>query len=194
MVYSARLDGMRLTFGISGLLYRSNVVLYDRRSGSLWSQLAGAAISGKYSGRQLVELPSLVTTWASWRRARPDSSVALAASLRYSADPYADYWGSSETMFDVGPIDTRLPAKALVFGAVVGKLAKAYPLSEFPSTNQVMRDRIGNVKVWLSRGETSRDFRMTDLTGRRVSGSVMYWFAWSKFHPDTALWAGPAGQ
>lgn len=92
MVYSANFGGKRLDFGISGLLHDSNVLLYDRSTGSLWSQLKSSAVSGPHAGTRLVELPSRIMTWSEWRHAHPKTTVLSTGTGHrrdYEHDPYA---------------------------------------------------------------------------------------------------------
>ena len=75
MVFDARIEGRRQTFGVSGLLYNSDVVLYDRETESLWSQLLQQAISGPRRGQALTLLHSTNTTWSDWRERHPGTLV-----------------------------------------------------------------------------------------------------------------------
>ena len=71
VVFKSRINDRVLSFGVSGLLYNSDVLLYDRQTESLWSQLLNAAVSGKYSGAILEMIPSQVTTWKEWHAKHP---------------------------------------------------------------------------------------------------------------------------
>ena len=85
MAFRADMDGRRNIFGVSGLLYNSDVVLYDRTTESLWSQLLAQAISGPKPGQQLEAVPVTNTTWTDWRARHPDSLV-LSSSTGYTRD------------------------------------------------------------------------------------------------------------
>jgi len=104
------LPGRRLTFGVSGLLYQSNLVMYDRQPGangeSLWSQLAFRAIAGPAAveGATLQPLPLSVEAWGDWRRGHPATTVLApdpSMAEKYAADPYTTYFGSDELHFPV---------------------------------------------------------------------------------------------
>jgi hypothetical protein len=109
--------GQRFAVGMSGLLYDSNLLMYDRQPGakgeSLWSQLLFRAVAGPAAadGLALDLLPISVETWADWRREHPETTV-LASDLemaeRYASDPYTNYFGSDQLSFPVG----RLPSPA----------------------------------------------------------------------------------
>ena len=79
------LHGKAKTFGVSGLLYNSDLLLYDRETESLWSQIAATAISGPLRGEGLTLLPVAHTTWADWRKRYPDTTV-LSTDTGYSRD------------------------------------------------------------------------------------------------------------
>src|SRR5206468_3246489 len=72
IVFDRRVNGRKLTFGVSGLLYQSNLLMYDRETESLWPQVAMKAVSGSQVGAELRWLPSEHTTWRAWREAHPD--------------------------------------------------------------------------------------------------------------------------
>ncbi|MFZ0789299.1 MAG: DUF3179 domain-containing protein, partial [Chromatiaceae bacterium] len=75
MAFRAEAGGKPLQFGVSGLLYNSDVLLYDRQSESLWSQIDRRAISGPHKGERLEALPLEHTTWGDWQQRHPDTLV-----------------------------------------------------------------------------------------------------------------------
>ena len=94
MVYDPVIDGRRHEFGVSGLLYKRNLLLFDRQTGSLWSQLLSEAVTGPLAGSRLKPLPAVNTTWSAWKQAHSETRVLSFATghLRdYRKDPYADY-------------------------------------------------------------------------------------------------------
>lgn len=94
VAFVAEHGGTVLNFGVSGLLYNSDVLLYDRATQSLWSQLMGRAISGSMKGAVLTALPLAHTTWAHWRTMHPSSRVLTPDTgyvRNYDRDPYAGY-------------------------------------------------------------------------------------------------------
>ena len=93
MVYDPIIDGRRYTFGVSGLLYKRNLLFFDRETGSLWSQLLSEAVTGPMAGTKLRALPAENTTWKDWRGRHPDTlalSFATGYHRDYQHDPYAD--------------------------------------------------------------------------------------------------------
>ena len=74
MVYDRSFDGEQLDFGAVGL-EQGVFFLYDRQTGSRWSQLVGRAVKGPLAGQELRKHPSTLTTWGQWRRLHPDTTV-----------------------------------------------------------------------------------------------------------------------
>ncbi len=191
VVYDRRVNGRPLSFGISGRLYQSNVLLYDHQTESLWSQLREEAVTGPQTGARLQTLPAITTTWAAWRRAHPDTLVLsfdTGHRRDYAEDPYADYARSPALMFPPKRVDARLPAKEIVLGVRIGGAATAYPLASLARAGSV-DDEVGGRGVHIEYDAQARSLRsVTRDEGRPVTATTMYWFAWAAFHPDTALW------
>ena len=139
-MYSTTVDGEALQFGTSGFLYRSNKLMYDRKTNTLWNQFLGEPVVGPLadSGTRLELLPVLVTTWAEWVGEHPDTTVldintgVYAAPLyRVESDPmstYFSYRASPEPIFPVGPESNLLLSKTEVLGLHFDGVARAYPL------------------------------------------------------------------
>jgi hypothetical protein len=152
------------TFGVSGLLWNSDLVMYDRATGSLWSQIAATAIRGRRTGHRLELVPSEITTLGDWRSAHPDTQVLLPPPASetvgqrdgvrdYTRNPYASY-------DDVGQIgigrnsldDDRLNPKTRVLGVRRGGEAVAYPLPTVTDTGGVVEDTVGDTPVVVATG------------------------------------------
>ncbi|NQV24890.1 MAG: DUF3179 domain-containing protein [Rhodopirellula sp.] len=101
-------------FGVSGLLYSSNVLMYERvnRAQSLFSQLQGKGVSGPGSGQQLKTLPIELTTWQDWRRRNPDTTVASLQTGHqrdYTRNPYENYFSTPRPVaIPTGPVIVNL--------------------------------------------------------------------------------------
>ena len=105
-------------FGVSGLLYQSDMLLYDHETESLWSQIAAAAVTGPELGKRLRILRSELTRWEEWRRSHPETTVLSANTghLRdYTRDPYEGYEKSRQLYFRV-PLDRRYHPKLRTAG------------------------------------------------------------------------------
>jgi len=184
-------DG-RLVFGISGLLYDSDVLLFDRNTESLWSQLMGKAVSGPLKGTPLPQLPARHTTWADWLERHPDSEVLSTDTgfgRNYERSPYNDYGRSRRLYFEVCNKAPRgLHTKELVLGVELGGSAKAYPFSRLKENGeQVIEDTIGGRQVRIHWNEQAETAWVTDQQGEEIPTVIAYWFAWYTFNPGTGL-------
>jgi hypothetical protein len=119
--FDARVGGRVLTFGTSGLLYRSNKLLFDHETASLWSSLTGEPVVGPVVALnvKMAALPVVTTTWREWRTRHPDTLV-LSLETGFTRDysegaAYRAYFATDELMFGVSQRDGRLPNKAEVF-------------------------------------------------------------------------------
>ncbi len=193
VVFDRAIEGRTVTFGVSGRLYQSNVLMYDHQTESLWSQLKAEAVTGSKTGARLVALPSATTTWEAWRRAHPNTlvlSMETGHARDYTRNPYAGYEQSEQVMFPPKRVDGRLPPKERVLGVELGGQAKAYPLVRLERVETV-DDEIAGTAVRVesdAAADTARVVRQADA--KPVPTVTAYWFAWSAFHPDTAVWGG----
>jgi len=193
ITFDRRVKGDTLEFGVSGLLYNSNVVMYDRNYDGLWSQLKSGGLTGKFASQDLKVIPSQVTTWKNWREQHPETLILSRKTgyrRDYNNDPYKDYHSDSQVMFPVKDSDRRLPLKSLVVGLKIDRTAKAYPLDIINRLNGPLFDKVAGVaiKVESVKGGT---ILITDLEGNVLPSVVVYWFAWSTFHPDTLIFSPP---
>ena len=123
-------------FGVSGMLYNSNVLMYDRGGGreSLWSQIMAEGVSGPGGNVPLKALPVELTTWKDWLERHPETTVLsldTGHARDYDRNPYGTYFESDDLMFSVKPLDSRLPKKTKVLGVWTADGTRAYPLSAF---------------------------------------------------------------
>ena len=121
ILYRTEHEGVHHALGTSGFLYRSNKLMYDQATQSLWSTMRGTPVVGPLVGRDIVlHRGSVVTTtWGEWRRRHPDTRV-LSLETGHRRDyaegaAYRDYFATDEVMFTVPVLDARLNNKAEVF-------------------------------------------------------------------------------
>lgn len=191
MVFKSSVENTDLEFGVSGLLYESDVLLYDRQTESLWSQLMSKAISGPYKGSQLEFLPVTHTNWSDWRQQYPDTLVLSrdTGTIRdYRQDPYIGYDSSPATMF---PVVNKAPgpwhAKEWVLGVSMGSEHKAYPFAELQSQGKPQfQDQIAGESItiiWDKANRVASVMRNNEI----LPSITSFWFAWFAFHPDTGI-------
>ncbi|WP_049900361.1 DUF3179 domain-containing protein [Halococcus agarilyticus] len=151
-----RVDGEETTFGVSGLLWNSDLVMYDRATDSLWSQILATAIRGPSTGETLSLVPSTLTAWSAWRETHPDTEVLLpppaseaiggARPRDYARDPYAGYDESRRIGIGGEEFEGELHPKAEVIGVARDGTASAYPFDTVTSEG-VINDRVGDLPV-----------------------------------------------
>jgi hypothetical protein len=191
MVFQAPQANKKFTFGVSGLLYNSDVLLYDRETESLWSQLKMQAISGPRTGEKLKLLSASHTTWDEWQSHYPDTTVLsedTGFSFDYSRDPYQNYKQSGDTWFPVAFQNSTLDKKEWVAGVLINGHAKAYPFKELEQSSGDFIDQVGDVTVRVIWSKKGRSVQILDSKGVEIPSTSAYWFAWYGFYPDTEVY------
>ncbi len=194
VAFSARVLGKVHHFGVSGLLYNSDVLLYDRETESLWSQLLAQAVSGPLKGSRLQPLPLVHTTWGAWRKRHPDTLVLsrdTGYDRDYDRDPYAGYLDSRGVFFPVRHKDPRFHPKERVLGLEIAGQAKAWPFSELARSKGVITDQLGGQTLRIRFDAEQQTAWAEDEAGTALPGTVLFWFAWYAFHPDGAVYRHP---
>lgn len=194
MAFAVRFDGADLTFGVSGLLYNSDVLLFDYRTGSLWSQILSKAISGPLKGTDIPAIPAAHTTWRDWRERHPDTLVLSTDTgfrARYNSSPYAEYQSRDRLMFPVGRRNGAYRNKEFVLGVTINGVHKAYPFRELRKHGQTsFADTVGGTALTIEWRESENYARAVDANGEEVPTVIVYWFAWYAFHPATRVFPG----
>ncbi len=164
--------------------------MYDRDTGSLWSQIQQQAVTGPLMGKELPLLFSLHTAWKAWRDEHPQTLVLSDRTgyIRdYRRDPYADYAARAGLMFPVSRTDAAAAPKEWVLGVVVGEEAKAFSFAALSVRSSPFQDRIGEKAVRIHFDPVTRTAFVTDEQGSPVPSVVSYWFAWYAFYPGTEI-------
>ena len=150
-VFNRTISGQAVQFGTSGKLYNNNLVMYDRVSGSLWSQALGEGIVGTHAGESLKRIPFDLAYWKDWKQLYPNSMVLstdTGFTRPYGVDPYGDYYTSDQLFFPISNVDKRLGLKEMVVGLGNGDQYKAYMLHQIESS-KVIEDKVGNKSIVL---------------------------------------------
>jgi len=152
-------DAANKTYGVSGLLYNSNLILYDRETESYWSQMLMQCVHGSLIGEKAGLFRVIETTWKTWKAMYPDALV-LSFDTGYFRDytqyPYGDYKTSDRLIFAARNPDNRLSKKERVFGVIDGNVSKVYPISRFPESMAIINDNINDQPVVVA-GNSSRN-------------------------------------
>lgn len=183
------------TFGVSGLLYNSDVLLYDRETESLWSQLMMQAVSGPQRGASLAALPLQHTSWRAWRAQHPDTKVLstdTGFARDYSRSPYDGYASSARLYFSVQAQSRRYHPKEQVLGVEIDGQHKAYPFTELDRVGvKTVDDMLAGKPVRIVFDARNRSAKALDRDGRPLPAVTSFWFAWYAFHPDGDVFVAP---
>ncbi len=172
IAYSSVHKGIHYRLGTSGFLYRSNKLMYDRQTSSLWSTILGEPVIGPLANDDITleRLSVVTTTWGEWRRRHPETRV-LSLQTGYRRDysegaAYRDYFATDELMFVVPELDRRLKNKDEVLALIFGQhpdLPVAIS-TKFLSRKPIYHDRVGNLRfvVLTDKSGASRVYRAPD--------------------------------
>ncbi len=161
MLWKSFMEPGNETFGTSGVLYNSNLILYDRKNVNYWAQMMEQAILGPQVTRIPDRLQVVETTWGTWRAMYPETSVLsedTGFSRDYDAYPYGSYREDNSLLFPVNnKEDGRLHRKLRVLGINVGTSSKVYPIKRFSNDVEVIKDTVGDMQVVVA-GSSGHDF------------------------------------
>jgi len=205
VVFDRRLGDEVLTFGVSGLLYNSNLLMYDRRPDgkgeSLWSQLQFRAIAGPAAtaGLQLTIVPACVVRWGDWLERHGDTDVIVGdpkLAKRYKRDPYGHYYSSDTLHFSVAPLPPveTIPYKERVVvvgvndGSGSGIVRHVFPFSAVAAAV----DAAGSWQTDIDETNVRFTYRGHPPTVHVTASDPQtdleiiysFWFAWYAVHPD----------
>ncbi len=178
-------------FGVSGLLYNSNVLMYDRdkKTESLWSQILASGVSGPGAEKELDSLPLELVTWGEWSQKHPMTLVLshdTGHPRDYTRSPYSGYFQSPALMFPAQPTSDRLPAKERILGVWIGDTYRAYPESAFSEDKTKIEDHFAEERVVIEYNPETKSLRVAEAD-HGVEWMYSFWFAWYAMHPETEV-------
>ena len=170
----------------SGLLIRSNKVMYDVNTYSVFDTFLGKAVTGPLRGLQLRQASVVTTDWGTWKRAHPQTTVLLE---RYALGRDPDFRNGRDAngpIFPVGDVDPRLPVHEDIIGVTTasGKPVAFQRRAAILALQRGEQITYENVRLELAAG----GIKAVNSNGRDIGSHQAFWFAWSQFHPGTALW------
>lgn len=193
IVFDRRVEGEARTFGVSGLLYRSDLLMYDRETESLWSQISAEAVTGPSLGRHLHLLRSSMDHWGTWKKAHPNTTVVTRQTgyrRDYSRSPYGNYAHSRQIAFPV-PKDPRYHPKMPTLGLrVPNGPSRAYPAAEIVRQGGQVKETFAGRPVHVAYDSDTQVFRVEAADDLEVVEG--YWFAWAAFHPEASVFTSQA--
>ena len=186
IVFDRTLDDEILTFGVSGLLYESNLLMYDTETESLWSQAKNEAVVGTYAGTKLTVLSMRLLTFAALQEKHPDAAVLSTDTgydRHYGVDPYTGYGLSENLYFPVSVSDKRFPAKEIFYVVPYGKHSVAFPEKSLSdSSTFTLEDK-------ALTATRNRDGITVTSDGETLPGYYEMWFSWATHHQeDGVVW------
>jgi len=193
ITFDRRAGGRVLTFGVSGKLRNSDMVMYDRETQSWWQQAIGQAIVGELTGASLAALPSWMESWAEFRDRRPDGLVMAQPDYprRYGTNPYRRYDSAARPFLYSGE---NPPHEIAPLARVVRVGNRAWPLTRLRAAGTV--SEAGVTIDWVAGQASALDtaeigqgrdvgtIRVHDTNGRALPHDVMFAFAFHAFWPD----------
>lgn len=172
LAFDRRIDGVTHSFGVSGMLRHSDMVMYDRTTESLWQQLSGEGIVGSYTGKKLSPIPAQIVSYAQYKDAFPEGEVLSRETghvRTYGRNPYAGYDNIKDRPYLYkGPFDTRVPPMEKLVTVTVGGEDKAYPHSKTRKA-RVIHDSVGDTRIVVFHG----DGAVSALDKARIAASRM---------------------
>lgn len=191
MVFKATVKGVDRKFGVSGLLYNSDMLLYDLESESLWSQIMMQSVAGPLKGALLEPMLVANTSWQDWKNRYPTTKVLsrdTGFNRDYNRSPYPGYSQSETVMFPVSSFVAKYHPKEKVIGLQVGNSYKAYPFSELAKADkQVIRENFAGKKFTVKFDSKNRTGAIYNEKGVEIPSLISYWFAWIAFHPESVV-------
>jgi hypothetical protein len=159
LAFDRRVDGEVLRFGVSGLLRKSDLVMWDDATTTLWQQITGEAVVGELAGTRLDIISTAIVSYGDAKESFPEA-LSLATDtgfgVAYGANPYQAYSSSSQPfLFDEDP-DPRFPALSRVVGVNVDGVDKAYPF-DLISDKGAVNDVLGDTPVAVLWGGETAD-------------------------------------
>ncbi len=172
----------------SGLLSRSNKVMYDLNTYSVFDTFLGDAVTGPLAKKNItLDQATVVTTdWGTWKKAHPETTVLLE---RYALGRDPDFRNGRDAngpIFPVGNVDPRLPVHEDIIGVVTasGKPVAFQRSKAFLALKKGKTIAVENIRLKLDAG----GIKAVDSKGSDLGSHQAFWFAWSQFHPETTLW------
>jgi len=186
IVYKRTINNKTYEFGVSGMLWQSNLLMYNREKStenqSLWSQVLGEAVAGVNTGQILEMVPSDIMKFSDWYAIEKQGVVLNTGNTH---DPYnGEYYVVAKRFLpNFNEVNSKLPPETYVYGIEYNGSFKAYPRNKI--SDGVIRDMIGNDIVDIKTANGITNFFVNNKLINDVEG---FWFSWYAAHPETLIW------
>lgn len=193
MVFDARVDGVRHTFGVSGKLRHSDMIMYDRETQSWWQQAVGEGVVGDHAGALLTQLPGWMEAWGEFRNRNPGGLVMDAPEWRraYGSNPYVGYdtavrpflYQGENPPHGINPLArvVRVDDRAWTFERLraAGEIREAGVVLNWTAGQASALDN-----RTIAEGRDVGTVRVRDTQGRDLAHDIPFAFAFNAFYPD----------
>lgn len=185
IVFNANLEGERLQFGVSGKLYESNMLMYDKKTESLWSQSRGEAVVGDYTGKKLELVKMQLLRFDELKAKYPETRI-LSEKTGYSRDyslyPYGNYESTKLLYFPVSVQDTRFQAKEIMYVFNLHDKSVAFPVDDLAKQRVEKIIESKTIVVERQAGEIN-----VYMDGKVLPGYYEMWFSWATHHQKNGI-------
>lgn len=169
-MYARQIAQRTLSFGVSGMLYKDGLVMYDRQTDTLWTHVDGRAVRGSLVGQRLEMVPSVHATWKEWRTLYPNSLVLKKGRGDFGS-PYEDYNRDPSTIGVLGrrSPDRRLPPKERIIGVRAGNKEMVFPVKALREI-RIVHAQVGDQPIVVIAAQRDLPVLVFD---RRVGSRVL---------------------
>jgi hypothetical protein len=192
MVYNPIINGRRLNFDVIGV-YRRNMVMMDKETGTVWQQGTGEAMIGILKGAELEILPYQLTTLSEWVKQYPNTFIARESEEVkdgiFSKERLMKMMKITESLIAPGKTSLDgLPLRETIFGIALNGLSKAYPVTELKKKTH-FTDQLGDTSITITYNPQT-NFLTATVSGTKeiIPAQSHWWFGWKEFHPNTEIW------
>lgn len=188
-----KIDGEAVEFGVSGKLYNSELVMYDRKTDSYWPQTLGKAVLGPSTGKTIKKIPTDTVKWGDWKKVHPDTKVLSKDTGFLRSYDGSNPYGRKGDFTDINlqfPLeneDSRLDAYEIIYGIEVNEKFKAYKKSDLENELKI-EDTINGERITIEFNKELKSAKAHKESGEQVVVDTLFWFAWAAFHPETELY------
>ena len=193
IIFDRRVSGKTLTFGVSGKLRNSDMIMFDRETESWWQQFNGTGIVGVQTGRKLKKLPGWMESWGAFKARNPNGLVMAEpkSNRHYCQNPYAGYDSLDRPFLYNGEMP---PHGIEPLSRVVVVKDRAWPLERLRKMNEITENGItiswtaGTASALdgakIGQGKDVGSIRVTNANGKDIAHDVAFAFAFHAFHPN----------
>lgn len=190
LTFNRDFEGKRYTFGVSGKLWESNLLMYDTSTESLWSQIKGEAVVGDLTGKKLALLPSQVMSFAELKVAHPKTQVMTNETgyrRPYGSSPYGSYETSDDLMFGVKNLDKSVPPKTIFYIVPVPEGRVGWNFVALKKAGEASVELSGKTYTAIYNPDSTITVR--SATNQNLPGYFSMWFSWQTHQNEAkAAW------